>query len=221
MEIIRFILLAPWHPKHRKLYGEWVENFQNIKYNNKKAVALCDFDVEGPSHVLNRSLHICLPLPKIRQRYMMETYVNFMGVDDTMYPDTLQLVEDQIKAHGSPEWLYCSAMQNGERLIEAKKWDYKRLKNNCYISGGAVFVRLDVYLMRHFRDIVFGMLDWDMWLQIGKDHTPVVLPEIVAYNEAVGNSSIRPKPGTLKSIIYCRIKYPIGRLHRTIYDWFL
>lgn len=98
----------------------------------------------------------------------------YLNSDDLYYPGTLQAVASYFSANPECEILYGEANHHWEASgkIEpyyTEDWDYDRLLDVCYLCQPAVFWRRSV-MERHgvLDDTLYGAMDYDYWLRIGK-----------------------------------------------------
>ena len=214
---IRFIFIVPVGPGHEKYVYQWKNSLASQDYDNHELSMPRDTDGKGQVFWLNT----CLDQLLLTGRET-HTYINFMGVDDYLQDGVLNILNHVILSNDCPKWLYGGHFQtSGKRRIEttnvSQPWDYKRLKRENYIAGGAVFVRSDMYLNRRFRDLWTGQAgDWDMWLRLGKESVPM-RTSLMIYTERINTSLIRMRPGSIKSKIFNRVKYPIWRVQRGLW----
>jgi len=203
------------------LYNDTEFPSQKEIINDPKIKWFNDGKNKGQVHRLNQGLHYLLSKEKNPDEII---YVNFHGMDDHLYDiKVLENVAQCIWGFNT-QWLYGNSNQIEERekeyLVSACSpglYEKKMLKKKNYIPGGSVFVNLELYRQAgDFRDLMFGQgADWDMWLRLGDIVTPRYINYMI-YTERLGTSMIRPKPKTLKTKIFNRIKYPIWRIEREL-----
>lgn len=98
----------------------------------------------------------------------------YLNSDDLSYPGALQAVASFFAANPECEILYGEANHHWEvsGKIEpyyTEDWNYDRLFDVCYLCQPAVFWRRSV-MERHgvMDDTLYGAMDYDYWLRIGK-----------------------------------------------------
>jgi hypothetical protein len=222
VEQIKFVFIVPVGPGHEKYLEQWRYGLREQKYENVVAYTPIDLLRQGQVYWLNHFLDEYLTMYKMIGK-LQNIYINYHGIDDYLQDSVLSKLTSALTSKNiRPEWFYGGHFQESARKRVLNKrpacdWDYKRLKRENYIAGGAVFVRADVYKGRRFRDLWFGQgADWDMWLRLGQAYRPMVLDEYI-YTERIGTSLIRNQTGSLRAKIFNRIKYPLWRVQRGLW----
>jgi glycosyltransferase involved in cell wall biosynthesis len=137
--------------------------------------------------------------------------IGWLNSDDVYYPGALAAVTEAFRDNPSAAVVYGDAdhIDADDRVIEpyyTEDWDYRRLRNICFLCQPAVFVRRAA--VERFGPLVESLhycMDYEWWLRLGR-HVPFVrIPARLA------GSRLYPENKTLGSA---------PRVHREIIDMF-
>ena len=129
----------------------------------------------GHAHAINKG--ICRTTGPI---------IGWLNSDDIYYPNALQTALAYFDAHPDVDVVYGDAYHIDEHdtFIErypTQDWDFRRLRDICFISQPAAFVRRSVFEQHGLLDerLRYSM-DYDLWLRLGVNgvrfaHLPRVL----------------------------------------------
>jgi glycosyltransferase involved in cell wall biosynthesis len=102
--------------------------------------------------------------------------LNESNDDDLMAPGTLRFVDEHI---GDAKWLYGQIQYGSE--ITNRAWDYEALKHGNYVPQPAVFFLRSAYEeVGGFDEVNNFAADYDMWLKLGAEYTPVFVQRVLA-----------------------------------------
>jgi GT2 family glycosyltransferase len=128
----------------------------------------------GPSDAINKGiLRSSAPI------------VGWLNSDDIYYPEALKIVLAYFDTHPEVEVAYGDAwhIDEQDQFIErypTEDWNWERLKDVCFISQPAAFLRRSVFDRYGPLDITLRNMDYEYWLRLGKGgvrfaHLPPVL----------------------------------------------
>ncbi len=137
----------------------------------------------GPSDAINKGI-ACTSAP----------IVGWLNSDDVYYPRALLTVIDYFAMHPEVEVVYgdaCHIDENGV-VVEpypTEDWNWDRLKEICFISQPAAFLRREVFVRYGLLDLNLRNMDYEYWLRLGKNgvrfaHLPVLLAATRLHDEA-------------------------------------
>jgi glycosyltransferase involved in cell wall biosynthesis len=120
--------------------------------------------------------------------------VGWINSDDIYYPDALNTVIEYFKTHPEVDVAYGDAHHVDENDVVLEQyptedWDWERLKNVCFISQPAAFLRREVFVHYGALDIQVRNMDYEYWLRLGKNgvrfaHLPKLLAATRLHPEA-------------------------------------
>lgn len=117
--------------------------------------------------------------------------------DDRYAPGTLSKVGEAFLANEGIKWLCGSGGfidEKGESIkpIRFKRYSYNRLKTHNFLVHPSIFTRKEVFdKVGYFDTSLRYAMDYDMWLRIGKEYTPIQTEESL--------SSFRVHAGSLST----------------------
>ncbi len=113
--------------------------------------------------------------------------VGWLNSDDIYYPGALSAVVEYFDSHPDTEVVYGDAyhIDENDKVLEpypTEEWNWERLKDVCFISQPAAFVRRDLFERYGMFDINLRQsMDYEFWLRLGKNHVRFVhLPQVLA-----------------------------------------
>ena len=134
--------------------------------------------------------------------------VGWLNSDDFYYPGALQSVLEFFGGHPEIDVLYgdCLHVDVDDRVIEkypTEEWNWERLKEICFISQPATFLRRKVFEQHGLLDVKLRFSnDYEYWIRLGKKgvrfaHLPQVLAATRLHPEA---STIARRPECFRDI---------------------
>jgi len=143
----------------------------------------------GHSHAINKGI-ILSTAPVI----------GWLNSDDIYYPGALNSILAYLDSHPDIDVVYGNAnhIDADDNFIEkypTEDWDWERLKNTCYISQPATFIRRHVFDRFGLMDMQLKQsMDYEFWLRIGKSgvrfaHIPYLLAATRLHSNAFTISS--------------------------------
>jgi len=134
--------------------------------------------------------------------------VGWLNSDDFYYPGALQSVLEFFGRQPEVEVLYgdCFHVDVDDRIIEkypVEEWNWERLKEICFISQPATFLRRKVFEQHGLLDVNLRFSnDYEYWIRLGKKgarfaHLPQVLAATRLHPEA---STIARRPECFRDI---------------------
>jgi glycosyltransferase involved in cell wall biosynthesis len=113
--------------------------------------------------------------------------IGWLNSDDIYYPGALESVLAYFDSHPDVEVVYGDAnhIDENDSFIETyptEDWSWERLKDVCFISQPAAFVRRSVFDAHGLMDIRLKQsMDYEFWLRLGKNHVRFAhLPRLLA-----------------------------------------
>ena len=121
--------------------------------------------------------------------------VGWLNSDDVYYARALSAVIEYLDSYPEIEVVYGDAyhIDENDEILEqypTEEWDWERLKNVCFISQPATFVRRSVFERYGMLDVDLRQsMDYEFWLRLGKNHVrfahfPQVLAATRLHNDA-------------------------------------
>ncbi len=137
----------------------------------------------GPSDAINKGiLRTSAPI------------VGWLNSDDIYYPRALLTVIDYFAAHPEVEVVYGDACHINENDIVVESyptedWNWERLKDICFISQPAAFLKREVFMQYGMLDLNLRNMDYEYWLRLGKNgvrfaHVAALLAATRLHDEA-------------------------------------
>lgn len=117
--------------------------------------------------------------------------------DDRYTPGTLSKVGEAFLANEGIKWLCGSGDfidEKGKSIkpIRFKRYSFNRLKTHNFLVHPSIFIRKEVFdKVGYFDTSLRYAMDYDMWLRIGKEYTPIQTDESL--------SSFRVHAGSLST----------------------
>jgi glycosyltransferase involved in cell wall biosynthesis len=130
--------------------------------------------------------------------------IGWLNSDDLYIPGALQKVADYFERHSECKWLYgkCRIINENDQEIRrwitwyknllSRKFSYKRLLVENYISQPAVFIKRELFeSVGRTNDALHYVMDYDLWLRLGALYSPGYLDEYLACFRVHGQSKSR------------------------------
>ena len=127
--------------------------------------------------------------------------IGWLNSDDVYLPGTLQKVADHFEVNPALQWLYgyCRTIDENDEEIRgwitcykknrSRRFNYKRLLTENFISQPAVFFRKDAFLKSGPLDLSqHYAMDFDLWLRLSRLSPPLVLNDYLASFRLHGSS---------------------------------
>ena len=134
--------------------------------------------------------------------------LGWLNSDDIYYPGTLQKVADYFAIHPGCNVIYGLAdyIDEEDRHIRdypTLKWNYKKLKNRCYICQPSVFFRRSVFERYGPLDESLDFcMDYDYWLRCGATQSFSYMQEKLAASRLYAeNKTLSSRPAILTETI--------------------
>lgn len=130
--------------------------------------------------------------------------IGWLNSDDIYYPGALKTVLSLFDAHPEADVIYGDAchIDAEDKILEpypTERWSMARLKETCFISQPAAFIRRAVIERHGLLDTTLRYcMDYEYWLRLGKGearfrHVPLVL----------AGSRLHPEASTIARRVQC------------------
>ncbi len=130
--------------------------------------------------------------------------IGWLNSDDVYYPGALKTVLSLFESHPEADMIYGNAyhIDAEDKILEeypTEDWDMERMKETCFISQPAAFIRRSVVERYGLLDVNLRYcMDYEYWLRLGKRgakfmHVPYLL----------AGSRLHPEASTLARRVQC------------------